>query len=76
MTLEIAGVGAAAGYDGQPQSASVRVNSTRNGKIIAGVSWQNGWGGMAGSIADRTMRQDLTEAAVEITDSLVEQLGR
>jgi hypothetical protein len=67
---------AAAGYDGQPQSASIRVNSTRNGKIIAGVSWQNGWGGMAGSIADRTMRKDLTEAAVEITDSLVEQLGR
>ena len=67
---------AAAGYDGQPQSASVRVNSTRNGKIIASVSWQNGWGGRATSIADRVMRKDLADAAVEITDSLVEQLGR
>ncbi len=67
---------AAAGYDGQPQSASIRVSSTRSGKIIAGVSWQNGWGGRAGSIADRTMRKDLAEAAVEITDALVKQLRR
>ena len=45
-------VKAAAGYDGLPQSASARLNSTHDGKIISGVSWQNGWGGAAGSPAD------------------------
>ncbi len=64
----------AAGPDGQPQSASVRVNSTRTGAVIAGVSWQNGWGGQSGSIADRIMRQDLAEVAVQITDALESQL--
>jgi hypothetical protein len=65
---------AAAGYDGRPQSASVRVNSTYNGTIIAGLSWQNGWGGMAGSMADRTMRKDLVQAAIEIAEELTKRL--
>jgi hypothetical protein len=65
-----------AGYGGQPQSVSVRVNSTQTGRIIAGLSWQNGWGGRAGSIADRIMRKDTTEAAVEITNELTKQLGQ
>lgn len=64
-------VKAAGGYDGRPQSASARLNSTTDGKILAGVSWQNGWGGQAGSMADRTMRKDLSGAAAEITRSLV-----
>jgi len=67
-------VRAAGGYDGQPQSASARVNSTHTGRVIAGVTWQNGWGGMAGSIADRTMRQGLSEAAREIAGSLARSL--
>lgn len=64
-------VRAAGGYDQQPQSASARVNSTHTGQVIAGISWQNGWGGQAGSIADRTMRKGLAEAAAEIANSLV-----
>ena len=64
----------AASYDGRPQSASVRVNSTYDGTIIAGLSWQNGWGGVAGSMADRTMRKDLTQAATEIAEELTKRL--
>ncbi|KPJ62271.1 hypothetical protein AMJ44_15845 [candidate division WOR-1 bacterium DG_54_3] len=63
-----------AGYDEKPQSATVRLNSTEKwGKIIAGVSWKNGWGGRAGSIADRTMRKDVPEAAKEIVQALLKQ---
>lgn len=58
-------------YDGKPQSASVRINSTSTGEILAGLSWQNGWGGQAGSIADRSMRKDIAEAAKEIVDNLL-----
>jgi len=61
--------------DGLPQSASVLLTSTETARIIGGVSWQNGWGGMAGSIADRTMRKDVADAAKEITDALVKQVS-
>lgn len=54
-------VKSAGAYDGQIQNASARASSTHTGRIIAGVSWQNGWGGMAGSIADRTMRKGSAE---------------
>lgn len=67
-------VRAAAGYDQDPQSASARINSTTNGKIIAGIVWQNGWGGQAGSIADRSMREGLAAAASEIASALAKQL--
>lgn len=63
-------VKAAGGYDMQPQSASVRLSSTQNGQTIAGLTWQNGYGGMAGSMADRMMRKGLTEAAAEIAAAL------
>jgi hypothetical protein len=64
----------AGGYDEQPQSASVRMNSTHNGKLLAGVTWQNGFGGMSGSIADRVMRKGLSEAATEIATVLSERI--
>ena len=64
----------AAGMDGRPQSASVRLNSTHTGQILAGVTWQNGWGGMHGSIADRLMRKDLNQAAQDIARELMKQL--
>jgi hypothetical protein len=67
-------VRAAGGYDQQPQSASARVNSTHTGQVIAGISWQNGWGGQAGSIADRTMRKGLAEAASDIANALVQTI--
>ena len=68
-------VRASGSYDGQPQGASARVVSTDNGRLLAGVTWQNAWGGMAGSIADRTMRKGLNEAAVEIANALINSLG-
>lgn len=67
-------VRAAAGPDGLPESASARMNSTHTGQVLAGVTWQNGWGGMAGSMADRTMRSNLSEAANEIATALAERL--
>ena len=62
------------GYDDQPQSASARMNSTATGQVIAGVTWQNGFGGAAGSPADRIMRKGLHEAAVEISNALAERV--
>ncbi|WP_236685595.1 hypothetical protein [Geobacter pickeringii] len=64
----------AAGRDGKTQSASVRVNSTDTKKIIAGLTWENGWGGRSGSIADRAMHKGLPEAASEIVDNLVQSI--
>lgn len=69
--LSVKGTGS---YDSQPQSASARVNSTFNGRVIAGVTWQNGFGGAAGSPADRVMRKGLNEAAREIAQALSKQL--
>ena len=62
------------GYDENPQSASARMNSTHNGQVLAGVTWQNGFGGAAGSPADRVMRKGLTEAASEIAAALAERV--
>lgn len=67
-------VKAAGSYDEQPQSASARATSTHTGRVIAGISRQNGWGGQAGSIADRTMRKGLAEAAQEIATALSQAL--
>jgi hypothetical protein len=65
---------AVAAWDGTPESASVRVTDTSTGQVIAGLSWQNGWGGQRGSIADRAMRKNLSEAAVEISNELIRRL--
>ena len=64
----------AAGEDGLPQSASVRLTNTRTQQVIAAISWQNGWGGQRGSMADRTMRKDVAAAAQEIVDGLLKTL--
>jgi hypothetical protein len=64
----------AGGYDQQLQSASARMTSTHNGKLLAGVTWQNGYGGRAGSPADRVMRKGLSEAATEIAVALSERV--
>ena len=62
------------GADGTPESASARLTSTATGEVVAGITWQNGWGGMRGSIADRTMRKNLAEAASEVSDSLMQRM--
>jgi hypothetical protein len=64
----------AGGYDQNPHSASARMNSTHSGQVLAGVTWQNGFGGIAGSPADRVMRKGLADAATEITNALVERV--
>ena len=60
--------------DGSPESASVRLTSTHTSDVIAGLTWQNGWGGMRGSIADRTMRKNLAEAAGQIADGIMKRI--
>ena len=67
-------VKAAGGYDQQPQSASARMVSTENGSMIAGVTWQNGFGGAEGSVADRVMRKGLSQAASDIAGELASRL--
>ena len=68
-------VRAAALGDGRPESASARMNSTHTGQVIAGVTWQNGWGCHAGSPCDRVMRKGLSEAAREIADALARRVN-
>jgi len=67
-------VRAVAGYDGRPQSVNAILNSTHTGLVIAGVTWRNGWGGQTGSIADRTMRKNIPEAARDIGAALLRAL--
>lgn len=67
-------VKSSSGYDGRPDSASVRVNETETGKVIAGVIWQNGHNGMRGSMADSGARSGLVDTAAQITDSIVKNL--
>ena len=62
------------GYDQNPQSASARMNSTHNGQVLAGATWQNGYGGQAGSPADRVMRKGLSDAASEIAAALADRV--
>ena len=59
-----------AGYDGKPQSASVRIVRTTNGQLVAGANWQNGHGGQEGSMADRDMRVDVAAAAKQIAKAI------
>ena len=63
-----------AGYDGRPQSASVKIVYTQTGQLIAGANWQNGRGGVQGSQADQNARADLAIAAQQIADSLGQAL--
>src|SRR3990167_2439648 len=63
-----------AGYDGRPQSASVKIVHTQTGQLIAGANWQNGRGGVQGSQADQNARVDLAIAAQQIADSLGQAL--
>jgi len=66
MTVE-----AVVGPDGEPDSASVKINKTTSwGDIIAWISWQNGRGGERGSIADGWMRKKIFDAAEEIAKGL------
>ncbi|MDH5325326.1 MAG: hypothetical protein OEZ68_02395 [Gammaproteobacteria bacterium] len=58
------------GYDRHPQSISVKVISSDTGKIIIGATWQNGFGGASGSIADRVVRSDVTDAAEDIAKGI------
>ncbi|OFE13447.1 hypothetical protein PHACT_10120 [Pseudohongiella acticola] len=60
--------------DGTPESASIRVNSTADGSVLAGVTWQNGWGGQRGSIADRTMRKNLSDATRDIAAEIMTRI--
>jgi len=62
--------------DGRPINGTARLTSVHTGKVLAAVSWENGWGGQAGSIADRTMRKGVTEAAAEITNALVKDISQ
>lgn len=61
--------------DGKPSSVSARLSSTHTGELLAGISWQAGWGGMYGSIAHNVMSQNVNDAAEEIANELSERLA-
>ena len=66
-----------AGYDDKPQSATVRIVSTRTGELIAAVNWQTGRGfGIQGSVTNQAMRKDVVGAAQQIGEALTSQLHR
>lgn len=60
--------------DGRPINATARLTSLHTGKVLSAVTWENGWGGQAGSIADRNMRKGVTEAAAEIAGAVVKDI--
>jgi hypothetical protein len=62
------------GYDDKPNSAVARVLDTRTGSVLAGVTWQNGKGGAAGSPADNLMRTDVSSAAKKIAEGIASAL--
>ena len=64
------------GWDGKPQIVTARLIDTRTAEVITGFSWENGWGGDVGSVADRTMRKSVPEAADQISMSLLDRIRR
>jgi len=65
-----------AGYDGRPQSASVKIVHTKTGQLLAGANWQNGRGGAQGSPADQGARVDLVVAAQQIANAIYVKSGK
>lgn len=63
-----------AGPDGQLQSASARMSSTRDGQVLADVAWQSGLRAQGTSIMERLSRKGLPEAASDIAGALAERL--
>lgn len=72
----ILNVRTANGYDSNPDSASIKLISTKSGKVLAGGTWQNGSGGMKGSPADRMARTGLSEAGEDIADALAKEIQK
>ena len=62
------------GWDGKPQIVTARLINTHTSEVITGFSWENGWGGDFGSIADRTMRKSVPEAARQISASILNRI--
>ena len=62
------------GLVGRLYSATVRLHRTSDGKLLVGLNWSNGWGGQEGSVCDRTMRKNLTQAATEISQKLIKAM--
>lgn len=64
------------GYDGRPQSASIRLVSTESGSVLIGATWQNGRAGQQGSMADQDARVDVSEAATQIAKGIAEAINK
>ena len=62
------------GWDGKPQIVTARLINTHTSEVITSLSWENGWGGEFGSVADRTMRKSVPEAARQISVSLLNRI--
>jgi len=65
-----------AGYDGRPQSVTIKMVSASTGKILAGATWQNGRAGAQGSPADQDARSDVASAAQQIAEGIAKSVPR
>jgi hypothetical protein len=72
--IEVIIISKAVSVGSTPESANVKAFETISGNLIAGITWQNAWGGQRGSVADRTMRKNISEAAQDITRELSSRL--
>ena len=57
-------------YAGTPRNVSARLSSASTGKLLAGLTWENGWGCARGSGCDRKMHKSIPETAIEIAQGL------
>lgn len=70
----ILAVRATAGYDGNPDNATIKLVSLKDGKIVVGANWQNGGGGARGSPADAIARTGMASAAAKIAETVAEAI--
>ncbi len=57
------------------ENVKITVFGTDGGPLLASIDWTNGWGGMPGSPADRSMRKNIANSAREVALALTRQLG-
>lgn len=69
--LKVRGSG---GYDDKPSSATARLVSTTDNRLLSGANWQNAASGRMGSAADSEARVGLVVAAREIATALTSNL--
>jgi hypothetical protein len=61
---------------GRPMEIHLNLYSTDTGKRLIELDWENGWGGQAGSMADRSRKNNFTESAEAVSSRLISELRK